>query len=119
MNGENRSVESRPQGGSRGLVWELGAVMATAVVISVGVMLFFAGPIGRFVNKHPSMKTLALAFLVLIGVLLVAEGLHQHFNRNYVYFAMGFALVVELLNLRGGSRRKAKASGGSAAPGHS
>jgi predicted tellurium resistance membrane protein TerC len=83
-------------------------VMATAVVIAVGVMLFFAGPIANFVKRHPTMKTLALAFLVLIGVLLVAEGLHQHFDRRYVYFAMSFALGVELINLKAGSRRRAK-----------
>jgi predicted tellurium resistance membrane protein TerC len=82
--------------------------MATAVVIAVGVMLFFAGPIANFVKRHPTMKTLALAFLVLIGVLLVAEGLHQHFDRRYVYFAMSFALGVELINLKAGSRRRAK-----------
>lgn len=81
-------------------------IMAAAVVIAVAVMLFFAGPIGRFVNTHPTMKTLALAFLVLIGVLLVAEGLHQHFDRGYVYFAMAFALIVELINLKSGARRK-------------
>lgn len=81
------------------------AVMATAVILSVMVMLFFAGPIGRFVNTRPTMKTLAFAFLVLIGVLLVAEGLGEHFNRGYVYFAMGFALVVELINLKAGARR--------------
>ncbi|MEZ6317575.1 MAG: TerC family protein [Phycisphaerales bacterium] len=83
-------------------------IMAGAVVIAVGVMLFFAGPIGRFVNAHPSMKTLALAFLVMIGVLLVAEGLHQHFDRGYVYFAMVFALIVEVINLKAGARRRAK-----------
>ena len=80
-------------------------IMSTAVVLALGVMLFFAGPIGRFVAKHPTMKTLALAFLVLIGVLLVAEGLGQHLGRGYVYFAMGFALAVELVNLRVGARR--------------
>lgn len=80
-------------------------IMSTAVVIAVGVMLFFAGPIGNFVARHPSMKTLALAFLVLIGVLLVADGLHQHLGRGYVYFAMAFSLVVELINLKAGARR--------------
>ncbi|MEQ8769387.1 MAG: TerC family protein [Phycisphaerales bacterium] len=85
-------------------------IMATAVIIAIAVMLAFAGPIGRFVNKHPTMKTLALAFLVLIGVLLVADGLHQHLDRGYVYFAMGFALAVELVNLKAGARRKKKAA---------
>lgn len=82
-------------------------IMSIAVIVSVGVMLAFAGPIANFVKNHPTMKTLALAFLVLIGVLLVAEGLHQHFNRGYVYFAMGFALAVELVNLRIAAKRKA------------
>ncbi|MEZ6241593.1 MAG: TerC family protein [Phycisphaerales bacterium] len=84
-------------------------VMASAVVLSVGVMLTMAGPVGRFVASRPTMKTLALAFLVLIGVLLVADGLHQHLDRGYVYFAMGFSLVVELINMRVGGRRKARA----------
>ena len=82
------------------------AVMATAVILAVAVMIGFAGPIGRFVARHPSMKTLALAFLVLIGVLLVADGLGEHFPRGYVYFAMGFALAVELINLKAGTRRQ-------------
>jgi predicted tellurium resistance membrane protein TerC len=80
-------------------------IMATAVVVSIGVMLIFAGPISRFVSKHPTMKTLAMSFLVLIGVLLVAEGAGQHLNRGYVYFAMIFALGVELVNMRAGHRR--------------
>ncbi len=83
--------------------------MSTAVVAAVAVMLFFAGPIANFVARHPSMKTLALAFLVLIGVLLVADGLHQHLGRGYVYFAMAFALIVELINIKSGARRAKKA----------
>ena len=75
-------------------------IMVTAMVISVVVMLVFARRIGDFVEKHPSIKILALSFLILIGVLLVAEGLGQHVNKGYVYFAMGFSLLVELLNLR-------------------
>jgi predicted tellurium resistance membrane protein TerC len=75
-------------------------IMATAMVIAVGVMMVFAGAIGDFVNRHPSMKILALSFLLLIGVLLVAEGMGQHIDRGYVYFAMAFSLVVELLNMR-------------------
>lgn len=82
-------------------------IMATAVVISIGVMLVFAGPIARFVNTHPTMKTLALSFLVLIGVLLVAEGVGEHFNRGYIYFAIVFAFVLELINMKAGARRKA------------
>ena len=89
-------------------------IMATAVILAIGVMLAFAGPIARFVRKHPTMKTLALAFLVLIGVLLVAEGAGQHLPRGYVYFAMAFSLCVELVNMRAGLRRSirpAEASG--------
>jgi predicted tellurium resistance membrane protein TerC len=75
-------------------------IMVLAVIIAIIVMLAFAAPIGNFVDKHPSLKILALAFLVMIGVLLVAEGTGQHFNRGYVYFAMAFSLVIELLNMR-------------------
>ncbi len=76
------------------------AIMVAAMVIAVGVMLVFAGPIGRFVDRHPTLKMLALAFLILIGVMLVAEGIGQHIDKGYVYFAMTFALFVEVLNLR-------------------
>lgn len=79
-------------------------IMATAVIIAIAVMLAFAGPIGRFVQRHPTMKTLALAFLVLIGVLLVAEGAGQHLPRGYIYFSMAFALVVEMINMKSGHR---------------
>lgn len=75
-------------------------IMCTAVVAAVLVMLFFAAAVGDFVNEHPSMKILALSFLLLIGVLLVADGMGQHVSKGYVYFAMGFAVMVELLNLR-------------------
>lgn len=75
-------------------------VMIIAVVLSMLVMLAFAGPIGRFIDKHPSLQMLALSFLIMIGVLLIAEGFHQHFDKGYVYFSMVFALVVELLNMR-------------------
>jgi predicted tellurium resistance membrane protein TerC len=82
-----------------GMVDELG-VMVAAVVVTVLVMLFASGPISRFVDRHPSIKMLALAFLVLIGVVLVAEGLDQHIPKGYIYFAMAFSVVVELLNIR-------------------
>lgn len=75
-------------------------VMATAMILAVGVMLIFAHRIGDFVNKHPSVKVLALSFLLLIGVLLTAEGFGQHIEKGYVYFAMAFSFFVELLNLR-------------------
>ena len=75
-------------------------VMITAVVISMILMMLFAGPISRFINKHPTLQILALAFLILIGVLLVAEGFHQHLNKSYIYTAIAFSLVVELINMR-------------------
>ncbi|MFG1946079.1 TerC family protein [Nonomuraea sp. NPDC048826] len=87
-----------------GMVDELG-VMVAAVVVAVVVMLFASGPISRFVDTHPSIKMLALAFLVLIGVVLIAEGLDQHIPKGYIYFAMAFSVVVELLNIRVRSRR--------------
>lgn len=74
--------------------------MIIAVVSSVCVMMWAAGPIGDFVERHPAVKILALAFLILIGVLLIAEGLGQHMNKGYIYFAMAFALGVELLQIR-------------------
>ena len=75
-------------------------VMIIAVVIAVGVMMAGAGPISRFVHKHPTVKMLALAFLILIGVTLVAEGLGQHISKGYIYTAMAFSLIVEFLNIR-------------------
>jgi predicted tellurium resistance membrane protein TerC len=75
-------------------------VMVTAIVLAVVVMLTFAGRIATFVDRHPTMKMLALSFLILIGVVLMAEGLHMHIPKGYVYFAMAFALGVEMLNLR-------------------
>jgi predicted tellurium resistance membrane protein TerC len=76
------------------------AVMITAVVISIVVMLRFAGPIGTVIEKHPSLKVLALSFVILIGVFLVAEGMRQHIEKGYIYFAMAFSLLVEIVNLR-------------------
>jgi len=82
-------------------------IMVAAVVIAIGVMLAFAGAIARFVEKHLPIKMLALSFLVMVGVLLVADGLHQHLPRGYVYFAMAFSLGVELLNMRAAAKRAA------------
>ncbi len=79
-------------------------VMVTAVVIAVVVMLFLARPIGEFVDRHPSVKMLALSFLLLIGTALVAEGFHVEIPKGYIYFAMGFSVFVELLNLRSKAR---------------
>ena len=75
-------------------------IMVAAIVIAVAIMLVAAGPISNFVNHHPTIKMLALSFLLLIGVSLVAEGLHQHIPKGYIYFAMAFSVFVEMLNLR-------------------
>ena len=75
-------------------------VMVTAVVIAVGVMLVAAGPLSAFVERHPSVKMLALSFLLLIGFSLAADGLGFHIPKGYIYFAMGFSILVEALNLR-------------------
>ena len=75
-------------------------VMIAAVLASVGLMMLFANAIGRFVSAHPTIKMLALAFLVVVGVVLIAEGFDQHVPKGYVYFAMAFSLGVELLNIR-------------------
>jgi predicted tellurium resistance membrane protein TerC len=81
-------------------------VMVTAVVVAVGVMLIAAGPISAFVERHPTVKMLALSFLLLIGFSLIAEGAGQHISKGYIYFAMGFSVFVEALNLR--IRRKSE-----------
>jgi predicted tellurium resistance membrane protein TerC len=75
-------------------------IMVTAVVLAMVVMIAFAGMIGGFVERHPTVKMLALAFLLLIGTNLVAEGLGQHIPKGYIYFAMAFSVFVEALNLR-------------------
>ncbi|MFP6654216.1 MAG: TerC family protein, partial [Myxococcota bacterium] len=75
------------------------AVMITAIVLSVGVMLVFAEPISRFIESRPTIQMLALAFLILIGVMLIIEGLGQHVDKGYIYFAMGFAIAVEAINM--------------------
>jgi predicted tellurium resistance membrane protein TerC len=81
-------------------------VMVAAVVLSVGMMMLFAGAIGRFVSNHPTIKMLALAFLVVVGVVLIAEGLDFHIPKGFVYFAMAFSLGVEMLNINMRSRAK-------------
>ena len=75
-------------------------VMIAAVIVAVGVMMVSAGAIGRFVDRHPTVKMLALSFLLLIGVTLIAEGFEQHISKGYIYFAMAFSVFVEMLNLR-------------------
>lgn len=82
-----------------GLVKEAG-IMIAAVVISMGVMMVFAGKIGDFIEKHPTLKMLALSFLLMIGLILFAEGFGVHVPKGYVYFAMAFSLLVEMLNMR-------------------
>ena len=74
-------------------------VMIAAVVLSVGLMMLFAGAVGRFVSEHPTIKMLALAFLVVVGVVLIAEGFGQHVPKGYIYFAMAFSVGVEMLNI--------------------
>ena len=79
-------------------------VMVAAMVVAVGVMLVSAGPIGQFVTRHPSLRILALSFLILIGVTLMADGLGRHIEKGYIYFAMAFSLLVEMINMRSRSR---------------
>jgi predicted tellurium resistance membrane protein TerC len=86
--------------------WPAMAIMAAAVLSAVAVMVWFVNPVSRFIENHPTVKMLALAFLLLIGVVLVAEGLGQHIPRGYIYFAMGFSVFVEMLNLKLRSTRK-------------
>jgi predicted tellurium resistance membrane protein TerC len=81
-------------------------VMIAAVVASVGLMMLFAGAIGRFVSAHPTIKMLALSFLVVVGVVLIAEGFDNHIPKGYIYFAMAFSLGVEVLNIN--ARKRAK-----------
>ena len=82
-------------------------VMIAAMIIAVAVMLIFAGPIGDFIQNHPSVRVLALAFLVLIGVMLIVEGTGGHVSKGYIYSAMGFSLFVQVLNIRMDARRRA------------
>jgi predicted tellurium resistance membrane protein TerC len=90
-----------------GLAQQIG-VMIAAVVLAMGVMLFAAKPIGDFVNRHPTIKMLALSFLMLVGVVLIADGCGQHIEKGYVYFAMAFSFGVEMLNIRMRAKRAAK-----------
>ncbi len=82
------------------------AIMVAAIIIAMGVMLAFTKVVNTFIDRHPTLKTLALSFILLIGVMLVADGLGQHIDRAYIYFAMGFSLFVEVVNIK--SRSKAK-----------
>lgn len=91
-----------------GMVDQL-AVMVSAVVVSVALMMVFAGGVGRFVSAHPTVKMLALAFLFVIGVVLIADGFDHHIPKGYVYFAMAFSVCVEALNIRMKRRKRAVA----------
>jgi predicted tellurium resistance membrane protein TerC len=82
------------------LVFSLDSIMSAAVVASVGLMMLFASTIGRFVSAHPTIKMLALSFLFVIGVVLIADGFSHHVPKGYVYFAMAFSICVEMLNIR-------------------
>jgi predicted tellurium resistance membrane protein TerC len=86
-------------------------IMIVAMVIAVVVMLIFADKISDFIGRYPSMKVLALSFLLLIGVLLMADGFGQHINKGYVYFAMAFSLGVELINMRVRKKARGRAKG--------
>ena len=86
-------------------------IMVTAMVIAMLVMLVSAGAVSRFIDSHPSLKILALAFLLLIGVMLVAEGMGSHIEKGYIYFAMAFSLLVELVNMRFRRKQGATARG--------
>lgn len=87
------------------------SIMVVAMLISMVIMLVSAGSISSFVEKHPTIKILALSFLLLIGVMLVAEGMGQHVSKGYIYFAMTFSLIVELLNMRYRKRSNSAATG--------
>jgi len=93
------------------------SVMMLAVVIAVAVMLFASGPTSRFVQRHPTVKMLALSFLILVGVALVADGLHFHIPKGYLYFAIAFSVLVESLNLAAARKRKRKGEVGVHVPG--
>jgi len=88
--------------------WPAMAIMAAAVLSAVAVMVWFINPVSQFIEKHPTVKMLALAFLLLIGIVLVADGLDQHIPRGYIYFAMGFSVLVEMLNLKAHTRRRSQ-----------
>jgi predicted tellurium resistance membrane protein TerC len=76
------------------------SLMISAVMVAIGLMMVFSSPVGNFVERHPTFKMLALSFLLLIGVTLIAEGLHRHIPKGYIYFAMAFSAFVEMLNLK-------------------
>ena len=81
-------------------------IMVLAILISLGVMILASQPIGEFIDKHPSVKILALSFLILIGTMLVAEAFHVHVPKGYIYFALVYALIIEFINLRFRQKKK-------------
>jgi predicted tellurium resistance membrane protein TerC len=87
------------------------SIMVAAIIIAVLIMMIFADAVSSFVNRHPTIRMLALAFLLLIGVMLLTEGFGKHFNRGYIYFAMAFSLGVEMLNLRARSHLEKRKNG--------
>ncbi len=92
-------------------------VMVTAILVSIGFMIGFAGPIGDFVERHPTVKVLALSFLIMIGLVLIADGFGQHIPKGYIYAAMAFSVFVELINLwirRRAAKAQAASAGGAA-----
>jgi predicted tellurium resistance membrane protein TerC len=88
-----------------GLAEQIG-VMVAAIVIAVGVMMFLAGSVSTFIEHHPTVKMLALSFLLLVGMALIGDGLDLHIPRGYIYFAMGFSIFVEMMNLKVRSRER-------------
>ena len=88
-----------------GMVREI-PIMVTAVVIAMAVMFFFVNAVSRFIDAHPTLKVLALSFLILIGFVLTLEGLGKHVEKGYIYFAMAFSLGVEIINMKLRKRRK-------------
>lgn len=88
--------------------WPAMTLMSAAVLIAVAIMVWFITPVSNFIERHPTVKMLALAFLLLIGTVLIADGFHQHIPRGYIYFAMGFSIFVEMLNLRAQRKRQEK-----------
>jgi predicted tellurium resistance membrane protein TerC len=85
--------------------WPAMTIMSAAVLAAVAVMVWFITPVSNFIERHPTVKMLALAFLLLIGIILIADGFDKHIPRGYIYFAMGFSIFVELLNIKAASRR--------------
>lgn len=102
------NFESAPIPGTS-VPWPAMAVMAAAILSAVAVMVWFITPVSKFIESHPTVKMLALAFLLLIGMVLVADGFGQHIPRGYIYFAMGFSVLVEVLNLK--VRKRARGHG--------